>query len=83
MSPQPSHRQSNHRRKLNGCSRSLNERLDPVPWISHFASFQQDSAVERAWHDEIQRRVADMESGKVQGLPLEETLAKARTISGQ
>ena len=42
-----------------------------------------DPAVERAWHDEIHRRVADMESGKVQGIPLEETLARARTISGQ
>jgi hypothetical protein len=26
---------------------------------------------------------ADMESGKVQGIPLEETLAKARKIAGQ
>jgi putative addiction module component (TIGR02574 family) len=42
-----------------------------------------DPAVERAWHDEIQRRVADMESGNVQGIPLEETLARARNISGQ
>jgi putative addiction module component (TIGR02574 family) len=42
-----------------------------------------DPVIERAWRDEIQRRVADMEGGKVQGIPLEETLAKARTISGQ
>ena len=42
-----------------------------------------DPAVERAWHDEIQRRVAEMESGKVQGIPLEETLARARIISGR
>jgi len=30
-----------------------------------------------------QPRIAEMESGKVQGIPLEETLARARTISGQ
>jgi hypothetical protein len=41
-----------------------------------------EPAVERAWHDEIQRRVADMESGKVQGIPFEGNLARARTISG-
>jgi hypothetical protein len=35
------------------------------------------------WHDETRRRIADMESGKVQGIPLEETLAKARKITGQ
>ena len=42
-----------------------------------------DPAIERAWRDEVQRRVADMEGGKVLGIPLEETLARARTISGQ
>jgi len=31
----------------------------------------------------IERRISDMESGKVQGIPLEETLAKARKITGQ
>jgi putative addiction module component (TIGR02574 family) len=42
-----------------------------------------DPAIERAWHDEIQRRAAEMESGTVQGIPLEETLARLRTIRGQ
>jgi hypothetical protein len=32
---------------------------------------------------ETRRRIADMESGRVQGIPLEETLAKARKITGQ
>jgi putative addiction module component (TIGR02574 family) len=40
-------------------------------------------AVDKAWHEEIGRRIADLESGKVQGIPLEETLAKARKITGQ
>jgi hypothetical protein len=35
------------------------------------------------WNEETRRRIADMESGKVQGIPLEETLAKARKFTGQ
>jgi len=42
-----------------------------------------DPSVDEAWHEETRRRIADMESGKVQGIPLEETLAKARKITGQ
>ena len=42
-----------------------------------------DPSVDKAWYEEIGRRIADMESGKVQGIPLEETLAKARNITGQ
>jgi putative addiction module component (TIGR02574 family) len=42
-----------------------------------------DPLVDKAWHQEIGRRIADLESGKVQGIPLEETLAKARKITGQ
>jgi hypothetical protein len=42
-----------------------------------------DPSVDMAWQDETRRRVADMESGRVQGTPLEETLAKARKITGQ
>ena len=42
-----------------------------------------DPSVDKAWLDETRRRIADMESGKVQGILLEETLAKARKITGQ
>jgi putative addiction module component (TIGR02574 family) len=42
-----------------------------------------DPLVDKAWHEEIGRRIADLESGKVQGIPLEEILAKARKITGQ
>lgn len=38
-------------------------------------------AVEAAWQQEIHRRIADLESGRTQGIPLEETLAKARAIT--
>ena len=42
-----------------------------------------DPSVDDAWRVEIHRRIAEMESGSVQGIPLEETLAKARKIIGQ
>jgi hypothetical protein len=42
-----------------------------------------DPSVDEAWHEETRRRIADMESGRVQGIPLEETLAKARKITCQ
>jgi Putative addiction module component len=42
-----------------------------------------DASVDKAWQDETRRRLAEMESGRVLGIPLEETLAKARKITGQ
>jgi hypothetical protein len=39
-----------------------------------------DPIVDAAWRAEAHRRRAELESGKVQGIPLEETLAKARKI---
>jgi hypothetical protein len=40
-----------------------------------------DPSVDKAWQDETRRRIA--ENGRVQGIPLDETLAKARKITGQ
>ena len=37
--------------------------------------------IESAWREEIDRRIADLENDLVQGIPLEETLAKARAIA--
>jgi hypothetical protein len=42
-----------------------------------------DPSVDKAWQEETRRRIADMESGKVQGIRLEGTLAKAREITAQ
>jgi putative addiction module component (TIGR02574 family) len=39
-----------------------------------------DPKVDEAWRMEVRRRIADIESGKVQGVPLEQSLAKARRI---
>ncbi len=47
------------------------------------AKYGEADPSDKAWQDETRRRIADMESGRVQGVPLEETLAKARKITGQ
>ena len=38
--------------------------------------------VEVAWRTEIHRRIDEIKSGKVQGIPVEESLARARKIAG-
>jgi len=38
--------------------------------------------VEAAWKTEIQRRVTEIEQGKSQGIPVEDSLARIRTIAG-
>jgi hypothetical protein len=42
-----------------------------------------DESADSAWRREAQRRVAELEIGQVQGIPLEETLAKARKLIGR
>lgn len=41
-----------------------------------------ESPVAAAWKTEIDRRIAEIEAGSVQGVPLEESLARARRIGG-
>jgi putative addiction module component (TIGR02574 family) len=41
-----------------------------------------EPAVVQAWKTEINRRIEEMESGKVKEVPLEESLARARKIVG-
>ncbi|MBI3884788.1 MAG: addiction module protein [Opitutae bacterium] len=43
---------------------------------------ESDAAVEEAWGREIDRRLAELESGQVKGIPAEEVMAKARKIAG-
>jgi putative addiction module component (TIGR02574 family) len=38
--------------------------------------------IEAAWKSEVNRRIEEIESGKVEGVPLEESLARARKIAG-
>jgi putative addiction module component (TIGR02574 family) len=51
--------------------------------ILHAKYGESDPSVDQAWHDEIHRRISDIERGSVEGIPLEETLAKARKIINQ
>ncbi|HXR08479.1 MAG TPA: addiction module protein [Candidatus Acidoferrum sp.] len=41
-----------------------------------------DPATEAAWQTEIARRVEEIESGKVDGIPVEQSLARIRKIAG-
>ena len=42
------------------------------------ASLDEDSEIEDAWAAEIERRIADVESGEVQVIPIAEALARVR-----
>ncbi len=52
----------------------LDSRLAPT----HF-----DAEVEDVWADEVKRRMEDLDSGRVQGVPAEQVFARARRILGQ
>ena len=41
-----------------------------------------EPSVAESWKTETDRRIAEIESGKVKGVPLEESLARARKIAG-
>ncbi len=43
---------------------------------------QPDPAIDEAWGREIDRRLAELESGTVNGIPAEEVMAKARKLVG-
>jgi putative addiction module component (TIGR02574 family) len=38
--------------------------------------------IEEAWRQETRRRVADIQSGRVQGIPLDDALTEARKLVG-
>ena len=42
------------------------------------ASLEEDSEIEEAWAAEIERRIAEVESGAVQVVPIAEALAQIR-----
>lgn len=64
-----------------GETRELPEEAEVADRIDCVEYDDMVQAVEAAWHEEIHRRIADLESGRTQGIPLEETLAKARAIT--
>lgn len=42
------------------------------------ASLDEDAEIEQAWAVEVERRVAEIESGAVQVIPMEDALARVR-----
>ena len=38
--------------------------------------------IEAAWKSEIDRRIEEIETGKVEGIPIDESLARIRKIAG-
>jgi putative addiction module component (TIGR02574 family) len=40
-----------------------------------------ETSVAAAWKSETDRRIAEIETGKIKGVPLEESLARARKIA--
>jgi len=53
----------------------LDSRLPPVGF--------DDADVEDAWADTVKRRMEDLDSGRVQGVPAEQVFARARSILGR
>ena len=41
-----------------------------------------EAEVEDSWKNEIRRRIDEIKSGKIQGIPVEESLARARKLVG-
>jgi putative addiction module component (TIGR02574 family) len=42
------------------------------------ASLEDDSDIDQAWSDEVERRIADLDAGIEQAIPMEEALAQVR-----
>ena len=55
------------------------ELVEQILLAAHSGS---DLRVEEAWRQETRRRVAEIESGRARGIPLDDALAEARKIAG-
>jgi len=55
------------------------ELVDRIMVARHGGS---ETSIESAWKAEIHRRIGELESGKVRGVPLEDSLARARKLAG-
>jgi len=42
------------------------------------ASLEEDADIEEAWAEEVERRIAEVEKGAVQLIPIDEALARVR-----
>lgn len=58
------------------------ERAELIEQLIAASEQDADPAIEKAWRDEIARRIAEIKSGKAQGVPLESALAQVRKTVG-
>ena len=56
---------------------TVSELIDRILMVRHGGV---EPSVAAAWKSEIDRRIAELESGKVKSVPLEESLARARNF---
>ncbi len=59
------------------------ERAELIEQLIAASAQDIDPAVEKAWGDEVTRRLKEIEDGKVKLIPGEEVMARARKIIGR
>jgi hypothetical protein len=61
------------------------EQLQEVAaWLeTRLTTVASDLPTEDAWSDEVKRRIEELDSGRVQGVPAEQVFARARQILGR
>ena len=59
------------------------ERTELIEQLIADSAKDPDPEIERAWGDEALRRLAEMESGKVKGIPGDQVAAEIRKIVGR
>ena len=58
------------------------DRTELIEQLIADSAQDRDPAIEKAWGDEALRRIAEIESGKAKGIPLDEALARVRKTVG-
>jgi putative addiction module component (TIGR02574 family) len=62
----------------------LEAQQEIAAWLdARLAPVGLDAGVEEAWAEEVKRRMEDLDSGRVQGIPAEQVFARARQILGK
>jgi len=62
----------------------IEEQRAVADWLdSRLADLGFDAKVEKTWSDEVKRRMEDLDSGRVQGVPAEQVFARAQNILGR
>jgi putative addiction module component (TIGR02574 family) len=60
------------------------QQQEVAAWLdARLVSGNFDPAVEAAWAEEVKRRIDELDSGRVQGIPAEQVFARARKIPGR